>query len=120
MGNLLDNIMPGIVDILQDREPHHKLTDFVLKYLHFDKISAMGEKKFVFGYCSWAKKQGYRMYERQAEEIFALVQNSIPARPMIPSTTIVVKEAIRVVRELENSRNSILAQMQSFAKSLPE
>lgn len=120
LGNLLDNVMPGITDVLQDRDPHHKLTDFVLKYLHFDKITAMGEKKFVSGYCSWAKKQGYRMYERQAEEIFALVQNSIPALPMTPSTTIVVKEAIRVVREIETSRSSILSQMQAFAKSLPE
>ena len=120
LGNLLDNVMPGITDVLQDRDPHHKLTDFVLKYLHFDKITAMGEKKFVSGYCSWAKKQGYRMYERQAEEIFALVQNSIPALPMTPSTTIVVKEAIRFVREIETSRSSILSQMQAFAKSLPE
>jgi len=39
---------------------------------------------------------------------------------MTASTTIVVKEAIKVVRELENSRASILAQMQTFAKSLPE
>ena len=39
---------------------------------------------------------------------------------MTSSTTIVVKEAIRVVRELENSRTSIFAQMQTFAKSLPE
>ena len=60
------------------------------------------------------------MYERQAEEIYALVQNSIPALPMTPSTTIVVKEAIRVVREIETSRSSILSQMQAFAKSLPE
>lgn len=120
MNNLLDNIMPGITDLLYDREPNHKLTDFVLRYLHFDKISAIGEKKFISGYCAWAKKQGYRMYERQAEEIFALVQNSIPALPMTASTTIVVKEAIKVVRELENSRASILAQMQTFAKSLPE
>ena len=72
------------------------------------------------GYCAWAKKQGYRMYERQAKEIFALVQNSIPALPMTPSTTIVVMEAVRVVREIEASRTSILTQMQAFAKSLPE
>lgn len=60
------------------------------------------------------------MYKRQAEEIFTLIQNSIPALPMTSSTTIVIMEAIRVVRELENSRASILAQMQTFAKSLPE
>lgn len=80
----------------------------------------MGERRFTTDYCKWAKKQGYILYERQAKEIFALVQNGIPALPMTASTTIVVKEAIRVVRELENSRASILAQMQTFAKSLPE
>ena len=82
LNNLLDNVMPGITDLLYDREQNHKLTDFVLRYLHFDKISAMGERKFTTDYCNRAKKQGYRMYERQAEEIFALVQNSIPALPM--------------------------------------
>ncbi len=120
LDNLLDNVMPGITKLLYDRAPNHKLTDFVLRYLHFDKISAMGERKFITDYCKLAKKQGYRMYERQAEEILALVQNSIPALPMTASTTIVIKEAIKVVRELENSRTSILAQMLTFAKSLPE
>lgn len=120
LGNLLDNVMPGITDLIYDRAPNHKLTDFVLRYLHFDKISAMGEKKFCNDFCKWAQKQGYREYERQAKEIFALVHNSIPALPMTPSTTIVVKEAVRVMREIETSRTSILTQMQAFAKSLPE
>lgn len=120
MGNVLDNVMPGITKLLYDRAPNHKLTDFVLRYLHFYKISAMGERRFTTDYCKWAKKQGYILYERQAKEIFALVQNGIPALPMTPSTTIVVKEAIRVVREIETSRTSILTQMQAFAKSLPE
>ena len=120
LGNVLDNVMPEITKLLYDRAPNHKLTDFVLRYLHFDKISAMGERRFTTDYCKWAKKQGYILYERQAKEIFALVQNGIPALPMTSSTTIVVKEAIKVVRELENSRASILAQMQTFAKSLPE
>ena len=120
LGNLLDNVMLGITKLLYDRAPKHKLTDFALRYLHFDKISAMGESRFSTDYCKQAKKQGYILYERQAKEIFTLVQNGIPARPMTASTTIVVKEAIRVVREIENSRTSILTQMQSFAKLLPE
>ncbi len=80
----------------------------------------MGERRFTTDYCKWAKKQGYILYERQAKEIFTLDQNGIPALPMTASTTIVVKETIKVVRELVNSRASILAQMQTFAKSLPE
>ena len=58
MGNILDNVMPGITKLLYDRTPNHKLTDFVLRYLHFDKISAMGEKRFTTDYCKWAKKTG--------------------------------------------------------------
>ena len=59
MGNVLDNVMPGITKLLYGRAPNQKLTDFVLSYLHFDKIFAMGERRFTTDYCKWAKKQGY-------------------------------------------------------------
>ena len=51
LGNLLDNVMLGITKLLYDRAPKHKLTDFALRYLHFDKISAMGESRFSTDYC---------------------------------------------------------------------
>ncbi len=40
--------------------------------------------------------------------------------PNTQSTKIVITEAVRVIHELELSRDTILAQMQSFAKTLPE
>jgi len=60
------------------------------------------------------------MRERKAKEIFALAQNGIPVLPDTQSTKIVVTEAVRVIHELELSRDTILAQMQAFAKTLPE
>ena len=60
------------------------------------------------------------MCERSAEEIFALAQNGIPVLPNSQSTKIVVTEAVRMLQEIEVSRDTILAQMQLFAKSLPE
>lgn len=55
-----------------------------------------------------------------AEKIFAMVQNGIPVLPNSPTTKIVVLEAVRMLREIEASRDIILAQMQDFAKTLPE
>lgn len=66
------------------------------------------------------KKQGYRVYERLAKKILAVAQNGIPVLPDSPSTKIVVQEAVRVVHQIEISRDTILAQMQQLAKSLPE
>ncbi len=60
------------------------------------------------------------MYERLAKEIFALAQNGIPVLPNSISTKIAVKEAVRVIHEIEISRDTILTQMQELAKSLPE
>jgi hypothetical protein len=42
LDNLLDNVMPEITKPLYGRAPNHNLTDFVLKYLHFDKIFRCG------------------------------------------------------------------------------
>ena len=118
--NLLDQVMPGISDILQNQGYNHKLTEFVSRYIHVQVILDMGEKKFTADYCKWAKKMGYRCNERKAAEIFALAQNGIPSLPNSQSVKIAVSEAIKVIHSTEKSRNTILAQMQMLCKTLPE
>ena len=120
LNNLLDQTMPGIVNLMNDNSSNHKLTDFVARYWHYGHILEMGEKRFTADYFKWAKKQGYRAYERLAGEILAVAQNGIPALPNSPVTRIVVMEAVRVLHQIEITRDTILAQMQELAKSLPE
>ena len=120
LSNLLDQTMPGIKELMNDSPGNHKLTDFVKRYYHFGHILEMGEKRFTSDYCKWAKKQGYRVYERLASEILAIAQNGIPVLPNSPVTKIVVTEAVRVLHQIEITRDTILAQMQELAKSLPE
>lgn len=118
--NLLDQIMPGISDLLQNNKDNHKLTEFIDRYIHFQTILDMGEKKFTADYCKWAKKKGYRCNERKAAEIFAIAQNGIPSLPDSQSVKIAVREAIKMIHSTEESRNTILAQMQALCKTLPE
>ena len=120
LSNLLDQTMPNIKDLMNDSPGNHKLTDFVKRYYHYGHILEMGEKRFTSDYCKWAKKQGYRVYERLASEILAVAQKGIPVLPNSPVTKAVVVEAVRVLHEIEISRDTILAQMQELAKSLPE
>lgn len=118
--NLIDQVMPGISDILQNQKDNHKLTEFVSRYIHFKSILDMGEKKFTSDYCKWAKKKGYRCNERKAAEIFALAQNGIPTLPNSQPVKIAVSEAVKLIHSTEESRNTILAQMQDLCKTLPE
>ena len=119
--DLLDQTMPGIQKLLQNSAENQKLTNFVVRYYHFERILSMSEQKFINDYCKWAKKQGYRgLHERKAKEIFALAQSGIPVLPNTQSTKIVVEEVARVVNELDGSRRTIIAQMQELAKTLPE
>ena len=118
--NLLDRVMPGISGILTNQGSNHKLTEFVERYIHFQKILVMGEKKFTASYCKWAKKKGYRCNERKAAEIFALAQNGIPTLPDSQSVKIAVSEAVKLIHSIEESRNTILAQMQELCNTLPE
>lgn len=119
-GILLDQIMPGIQTILRDQRGNYKLSEFVSRYIHFNKIMDMGEKKFTTDYCKWAKKKGYLYNERKAAEIFALAQKGIPTLPDSQSVKIAVREATKLIRSTEESRNTILAQMQDICKTLPE
>ena len=119
--DLLDQTMPGIQKLLQNSAENQKLTNFVVRYYHFERIVSMSEQKFINDYCKWAKKQGYRgLHERKAKEIFALAQSGIPVLPNTQSTKIVVEEVAKAVNELDSSRRTIIAQMQELAKTLPE
>ena len=120
LSNLIDEVMPNVNDLMQDSTSNHKLTDFIKRYVHYQNILDMGEKKFTTDYCKWAKKQGYRVYERLAKEIFTMAQNGIPVLPNTLSTKIAVMEAVRVLHEIEISRDTILSYMSELAKSLPE
>lgn len=120
LSNLLDQTMPNIQSRLKNNTSTHKLTDFVTRYYHYGHILDMGKRKFITDYCKWAKKQGYHMCERLADELFAMAQNGIPVLPNSPVTKVVVLEAVRMLHEIEVSRDTILAQMQMFAKTLPE
>ena len=119
ISNLLDQAMPGLNELLSNNS-YSKLTNIAARYWHFSRILEMGEKRFMTDFCKWAKKQGYRMCERSANEIFALAQNGIPVLPFTLSTKISVTEAIRLLHQSEATRDTILTQMLELAKTLPE
>lgn len=66
------------------------------------------------------KEKGYRLNERKAAEILALAQNGIPTLPNSQSVKIAVSEAVKLIHSIEESRNTILAQMQDLCNTLPE
>lgn len=120
LSNLLDQVLPGIQNLLDDQNGGHKLTCFVQRYWHFDNILAIGEAAFYSDYCEWAKKQGYRMNERKAKQIYALSQNGIPVLPYTNTTKMLVLENVRVLLELEKTRDTILSHMRQLASTLTE
>lgn len=117
LSDLIDQAMPNLNEIITD---YDKMVDILEKYIHFDNITEKKESIFVREYCNWAKKKGYRNNERTASVLYAAGQIGIPTLPNSISTKLVVKEAVRVYRELAISRDNILAQMVELAKTLPE
>lgn len=125
LANILDAVMPGIKKVLTGIVPANstkdKLCDFVEQYWHYDNIKKMSEKQFITSYEKWAKKKGYRYNESQAIAIYQLSKNNIPTlKSSTPSTKMLVLQAVRSLREMENTLSLIITQMQEIASTLPE
>ena len=118
--NLLDRVMPGLPSAIRDNRGKERLYGVAAQYGHYGQILEMGEKKFTSDFCKWAKKQGYRTYERMAKELFAIAQTGIPALPNSTAARATIKEAVRLIQKIESSRKVILTQMIALAKTLPE
>lgn len=122
---ITDRTMPGIKNILAhkkaDTPTKDKFCDFVERYWHSDLITQKSEKRFCTDYADWAKKKGYRNNESKAKEIYAIAASGIPSIASdIPSTKMLVLEAVRVLKEINQTLESILSQMKKIASTLPE
>lgn len=122
--NMLDYTMPGIKTLLKgwnESSGKDKLSDFVEEYWHYDNISKKSEKQFINSYQKWAEKKGYHQSEAKAVNIYAMAKEGIPTlSSSTPSTKMLVLEAVRVLREVDNTLKMILTQMKELARSLKE
>lgn len=122
--HLLDYTMPGIKRALQgwdEKNGKDKLSDFVEEFWHYDNITSKTEKQFIRSYMKWAEKKGYHQNQKKATQIYDLAKEGIPSLPSsTPAVKMLVQEAVRVLREIDNTLMVILTQMQTLAKSLPE
>lgn len=125
LADLLDRTMPGIKNLLSGKRSEaptkDKLSDFVEEYWHYDNITKKSEARFVSDYCRWAKKKGYHANEAKAKKIYALARDGIPTLPSsAASTKMLTLEAVRVLREINRTLETILTQMKELATTLPE
>ena len=116
--------MPGIKTLLKgwnETNGKDKLGDFVEEYWHYDNITKKSEEQFIESYIKWTKEKGYHQSQDKAAKIYTLAKEGIPTVPSDnPSTKMLVREAVRVLREIDNTLMTILTKMQALAKSLPE
>lgn len=124
LDKILSRVMPGIKTLLRSNSEDFtkdKLGDFVEKYLHYDNITKMSEEKFTDSYCKWAKKKGYHANTDKAHKIYAAAKNGIPTLPSgAPSTKMLTQEAVRVLKEINKTLNTIISEMQRIGRDLKE
>lgn len=124
LDKILCRVMPGIKVLLKSSAQDFtkdKLSDFVEEYLHYDNITVMTEDEFCGSYCEWAKKKGYHTRIEKARRIYAVAKNGIPTLPSgTPSTKMLTLEAVRVLREINRTLQTIVSEMQKIAIDLKE
>ncbi|MDO5522406.1 MAG: IS110 family transposase [bacterium] len=122
--HMLDYTMPGIKGKFKswnEGNGKDKLSDFVGRYWHFDNIVSMKKDEFVENYISWAKENKYHQNSSKAIEIYELASDGIATLSSnTPSTKMLVLEAVRVLREINNTLMKIITRMKELAKTLPE
>lgn len=122
--HMLDYTMPGIrgkFHSWNEGNGKDKLSDFVERYWHFDNIVSMKKDEFVEDYTKWAKENKYHQNRSKALEIYELASDGIATLfANTPSTKMLVLEAVRVLREIDNTLMKIITRMKELAKTLPE
>ena len=122
--HVLDYVMPGIKGLFNswtESNNKDKLSDFVERFWHYDLITSRSCEEFIEAYNEWARQKKYHQSESKAAQVYELASNGIPTLPSsLPSTKMLVLEAIKTLRTIDSSLYTILSRMKELAKSLPE
>lgn len=122
--HLLDKTMPGAKPLLRSQSAYsnqENLCAVASRYWHYDNITKYSEERFVNEFSHWAKKNGFYSNEKKARELYSMAKQGVTTLPShLPSTKMLVREAVRVLSEIDATLTSILTQMQGLAENLPE
>jgi transposase len=122
--NLMDQVLPGMKPLLNSQtrtSGKNLLTDFVECFWHVNRITKMSQQKFIEAYAEWAKKKGHHVSETKAISLYTNAQNGVPTMSSsMPSTKMLVLEAVHALKNVERTLAVILSRMQELAKSLKE
>jgi hypothetical protein len=103
--------MPGIKGMLaswNEGNRKDKLSDFVERFWHYEKITCLYEAEFIEQYKLWAKERKYHQSQDKAKAIYALAHESIPTLSSeTPSVKMLVTEAVRVLKEVDATLTKI-------------
>lgn len=123
LANLLDEIMPGIQNIIPISSRYLENTlffDFVEKYQSYEKIAQMGEKRFTNSYISFAQKHRCRGSQKKALAIYQAASDGIVTRSPNVTTSLALTQCLLMLKQASSSADLILRQMQSIAYTMPE
>lgn len=123
LANLLDEIMPGIQNIIPISSRYLENTlffDFVEKYQSYERIAQMGEKRFVNSYIAFAQKHRCRGSQKKALAIYQAASDGIVTRSPDTTTSLALSQCLLMLKQASSSADLILRQMQSIAYTMPE
>ena len=122
--HMLDYTMPGIkkeFNSWNEINVRDKLSDFVERYWHFDNITSMTKSEFIDDYVNWVAKKKYHQNRSKATTIFDFASDGISTLSANTSSTkMLILEAIRVLREIDNTLKKKITRIKKLAKTLPE
>ena len=121
--NLLDETMPGITSILSlnTRDPDTSLSMlFIKKYKSYDYIRKMGKTRFLESYSKLLKKARNRRADHLGLSIYELATQSITTHGENNYTIMAQTQCLNLVTEAQKAADTIIAQMQSIAVTIPE
>ena len=110
LSNLLDEIMPGIQNIIPISSRYLENTlffDFVEKYQSYEKISQMGEKRFVNSYIAFAQKHRCRGSQKKALAIYQAASDSIITRSPDVTTSLALSQCLLMLKQASSSADLI-------------
>lgn len=120
LNDLIDKTFAGLKNIVNAENRFMLLLDIYEKYWHAEKVLSIPKEDFINDIESMAKKNGHRVGRQIGEAIYESAPQIITLRPNNSFTQLAATNCAQLLRQAIQVTNTIITEMDSLAKSLPE
>jgi len=122
--SLTDQVFPSVNKLFsspsRESDGHEKWADFLARFWHCERVSAISETAFGVAYKKWCQRNSYNFSDSKVKQIYKIACNQQASLPKNEFTKMLITQAVKQMNNICETIAKLKTEMSKIAQTMPE